>query len=131
MKCSAGKEICTSNNAVSKYRSPTSMIGCSKRCRQSRRGNNRAAHGRAPRIARNPESARQSSDLNLSGSDDLIGQRLESMRVLIDCYRSTGLTIIVHDFYSGGRHEMLHEINRRDVITNLLVWISGILKTSS
>jgi hypothetical protein len=29
MKCSAWKEICTSNDAaVSKYRSPTSMIGC-------------------------------------------------------------------------------------------------------
>jgi hypothetical protein len=29
------------------------------------------------------------------------------------------------------RHEMLHETNRRDVITNLLVWISGVLKKSS
>jgi len=29
------------------------------------------------------------------------------------------------------RHEMLHEINGRDVITNLLVWISGVLKKSS
>ena len=28
----------------------------------------------------------------------------------------------------AGRHEMLHETNRRDVITNLLVWISGILE---
>jgi alpha-beta hydrolase superfamily lysophospholipase len=62
-----------------------------------------------------------------SGSDDPIGQRLEGVRVLIDRYRSAGLTSISHDFYSGGRHEMLHEINRRDVITNLLVWISGVL----
>ena len=31
----------------------------------------------------------------------------------------------------SGRHEMLHEINRRDVITNLLVWLSGILERSS
>ena len=42
-----------------------------------------------------------------------------------------GLASIAKDFYTGGRHEMLHEINRRDVITNLLVWISGILKKSS
>ncbi len=34
-------------------------------------------------------------------------------------------------FYSGGRHEMLHEVNRRDAITNLLVWLSGILERSS
>jgi alpha-beta hydrolase superfamily lysophospholipase len=63
----------------------------------------------------------------LSGSDDPVGQRLEGVRVLIDRYRSAGLTSIAQDFYSGGRHEMLHEINRRDVITNLLVWMSSIV----
>jgi alpha-beta hydrolase superfamily lysophospholipase len=62
-----------------------------------------------------------------SGSDDPIGQRLEGVRVLIDRYRSAGLTSIAQDFYSGGRHETLHEINRRDVLTNLLVWMSGVL----
>jgi hypothetical protein len=35
------------------------------------------------------------------------------------------------DIGASPRHEMLHEINRRDVITNLLVWISGVLKKSS
>jgi len=48
-----------------------------------------------------------------------------------DRYRSAGLAAIAHDFYSGGRHEMLHRVNRRGVITNLLVWMSGILKKSS
>jgi hypothetical protein len=48
-----------------------------------------------------------------------------------DRYRSAGLAAIAHDFYSGGRHEMLHQVNRRGVITNLLVWMSGILKKSS
>src|SRR5437763_13625157 len=62
-----------------------------------------------------------------AGSDDPVGQKLEGVHVLIDRYRSAGLTSIAHDFYSGGRHEMLHEIDRRVVITNLLVWISGVL----
>jgi len=31
----------------------------------------------------------------------------------------------------AGRHKMVHELNRRDVITNLLVWLSGILKGRS
>jgi alpha-beta hydrolase superfamily lysophospholipase len=66
-----------------------------------------------------------------SGSEDPVGQRLEGVRVLIDRYRSAGITSIAHDFYPGGRHEMLHELNRRDVITNLLVWLSGILERSS
>ena len=37
-----------------------------------------------------------------------VGQRLEGVRVLIDRYRSAGLTSIAHDFYTGGRNEMLH-----------------------
>jgi alpha-beta hydrolase superfamily lysophospholipase len=64
----------------------------------------------------------------LSGSDDPVGQKLEGVRALLDRYRGVGLASIEHDFYQGGRHEMLHELNRRDVITNLLVWMSGVLK---
>ena len=84
-----------------------------------------------PRLADPREIRKVRDDLPIyifSGSDDPVGQRLEGVRVLIDRYRSAGLTSIVHDFYSGGRHEMLHETNRRDVITNLLVWIAGILE---
>lgn len=66
-----------------------------------------------------------------SGSDDPVGQRLEGVRALLDRYRGAGLASIAHDFYPGGRHEMLHELNRSDVFTNLLVWISGILKRAS
>ena len=66
-----------------------------------------------------------------SGSDDPIGERLEGVRVLLDRYRSAGITSIAHDFYPGGRHEMLHELNRREVFTNLLIWISGILGRAS
>lgn len=45
--------------------------------------------------------------------------------------RNAVLTLIYHDFYPGARREMLHETNRRDVITNLLVWISEILENRS
>ena len=83
-----------------------------------------------PQLANPREIRKVRGDLPIyifSGSDDPVGQRLEGVRVLIDRYRSAGLGSIAHDFYTGGRHEMLHETNRRDVITNLLVWISGIL----
>ena len=50
--------------------------------------------------------------------------------MLFDRSGSAGITSIAHDFHSGGRHEMLHELNRRDVITNLLVWLSGIVERS-
>jgi alpha-beta hydrolase superfamily lysophospholipase len=87
-----------------------------------------------PRLADPREIRKVRDDLPVyifSGSDDPVGQKLEGVRVLIDRYRSAGFTSIAHDFYAGGRHEMLHELNRRDVITNLLVWISGILQKPS
>jgi alpha-beta hydrolase superfamily lysophospholipase len=84
-----------------------------------------------PRLADPREIRKVRDDLPVyifSGSDDPVGQRLEGVRLLIDRYRSAGLTSIAYDFYTGGRHEMLHEINHRDVITNLLVWMSGVLE---
>jgi len=87
-----------------------------------------------PRLADPREIRKVPDDLPLyifSGSDDPVGQRLEGVRVLIDRYRSAGLASITHDFYTGGRNEMLHETNRRDVITNLLVWMSRIVETRS
>jgi alpha-beta hydrolase superfamily lysophospholipase len=49
------------------------------------------------------------------------------VQALIERYREAGLDDISHDFYSGGRHEMLNEINRAEVRARLLVWISALL----
>ena len=90
--------------------------------------------GRVPAACRSREIRKVREDLPIyifSGSDDPVGQKLEGVRALIERYRSVGITSIAHDFYPGGRHEMLHEINRREVFTNLLVWISGILGRAS
>lgn len=87
-----------------------------------------------PRLADPRELRKVRADLPIyvfSGSDDPVGQKLEGVRVLMDRYHSAGLTSIAHDFYTGGRHEMLHELNRREVITNLLVWISGVVAGTS
>jgi alpha-beta hydrolase superfamily lysophospholipase len=87
-----------------------------------------------PRLADPRQIQKVRDDLPVyifSGSDDPVGQKLEGVRVLIDRYRSAGLSSITHDFYTGGRHEMFHEINRRDVITNLLVWMSSIVERRS
>ena len=87
-----------------------------------------------PRLADPHEIRKVREDLPIyifSGSDDPVGGKLEGVRVLIDRYHSAGITSIAHDFYTGGRHEMLHELNRREVMTNLLVWISGIVQSKS
>jgi alpha-beta hydrolase superfamily lysophospholipase len=62
-----------------------------------------------------------------SGSDDPIGQELAGVRTLIERYRQAGVCSISQDFYEGGRHEMLNELNRAQVRTNLLAWLSSVL----
>ena len=61
-----------------------------------------------------------------SGSEDPVGQRLEGVRVLIDRYREAGIHQISHDFYAGGRHEMLNELNRSEVPARLLELMQSI-----
>ena len=63
-----------------------------------------------------------------SGSEDPVGQQLRGIRILIERYRKAGIHRISHNIYAGGRHEMLNEINRGEVMTNLLLWISNILQ---
>ncbi len=87
----------------------------------------------APRLSDPAELHKIRNDLPVyvfSGSDDPIGQQLEGVQALIERYREAGLTDISHDFYAGGRHEMLNEINRDEVRAHLLRWISAVLKRS-
>jgi alpha-beta hydrolase superfamily lysophospholipase len=62
-----------------------------------------------------------------SGSEDPVGQQLRGTHALIKRYRDAGLHDVQFDFYPGGRHEMLHEINCSEVQTRLLGWISRLL----
>lgn len=63
-----------------------------------------------------------------SGWEDPVGQQLEGLALLIHRYEKAGLYDISHDFYKGGRHEMLNEINREEVRERLLAWTASILE---
>lgn len=65
-----------------------------------------------------------------SGSEDPVGQQLQGVFLLIGRYRAAGVCNVSHDFYAGGRHEMLNEINRDEVESNLLRWIAQVLPES-
>jgi alpha-beta hydrolase superfamily lysophospholipase len=84
----------------------------------------------APRLA-HPENLRRiRHDLPVyifSGSEDPVGQQLEGVKVLIERYRTAGLRQLSYDFYPGGRHEMLNEINRAEVLEKLLDWTTRTL----
>jgi len=53
---------------------------------------------------------------------------LEGVRTLIERYRKAGIRDISWNFYDGGRHEMLNEINRGEVQRNLFVWVFSLLR---
>ena len=85
----------------------------------------------APRLS-DPSSLRKIRDdlaiYVFSGSEDPVGQQLDGVELLIHRYEKAGLYDVSHDFYSGGRHEMLNEINREEVRERLIAWISPILE---
>jgi alpha-beta hydrolase superfamily lysophospholipase len=87
--------------------------------------------GTAPRLCGPVALRKIRGDLPIylfSGSEDPVGQQLRGLHSLIGRYRDAGLRDIAFDFYPGGRHEMLNEINRRQVQTRLLDWISQTLE---
>ncbi|HLI66791.1 MAG TPA: alpha/beta fold hydrolase [Caulobacteraceae bacterium] len=58
------------------------------------------------------------------GDEDPINQKLERLTPLIDAYRAAGLDVTLK-VYPGGRHEMLNETNRAEVVADLLAWLDA------
>lgn len=58
------------------------------------------------------------------GDEDPINRRLEGLTPLIELYREVGLDVTLK-VYPGGRHEMLNETNRDEVVADLLNWLAA------
>lgn len=58
------------------------------------------------------------------GDDDPINNRLAALAPLIETYRAGGLDV-TYKVYAGGRHEMLNETNRDEVVADLLAWLQA------
>lgn len=59
----------------------------------------------------------------LSGTDDAVGDMGRGPLRLADSYRAAGLSDVELKLYVGGRHEMLHETNRQQVVADVVAWI--------
>lgn len=57
-----------------------------------------------------------------AGSDDPVGDRGKGPEELVRRYRDAGLTDVTLRLYAGARHEVLNEINRQEVIDDLVGW---------
>ena len=77
------------------------------------------------RIANPDNVARVPKDLPLylfAGDQDPVGDNGKGMRKLHDAYRRAGLLDVRLELYPGGRHEMLNETNRQEVMADLIAW---------
>jgi len=59
------------------------------------------------------------------GSEDPVGEYGSSPRKLYEAYRRMGMADVSMHEYEGGRHEMLNETNRADVMSELLSLLDG------
>jgi alpha-beta hydrolase superfamily lysophospholipase len=57
------------------------------------------------------------------GSKDPVNAGLTLLCALVDRYRGAGLGYVTIRIYDGARHEILNEINRAEVIADLVQWL--------
>jgi len=58
------------------------------------------------------------------GDADPINAKLERLTPLVDAYKAAGLNVTLK-VYPGGRHEMLNETNRAEVVADLKTWLDA------
>ncbi len=59
----------------------------------------------------------------LAGARDPVGDNGKGVKQLVGAYHAAGLRRVTHRLYEGGRHEMVNETNRDEVIRDLMGWL--------
>ena len=59
----------------------------------------------------------------IAGSDDPVGEYGKGILNLYSSYKNLGIEDISYKLYDSGRHEMLNEINKSEVIKDIILWI--------
>lgn len=67
----------------------------------------------------------------MSGSLDPVGARTKGVQQVAEQYRRLGVREVTTKFWPEGRHEMLNEINRDEVMNHLVEWFDSHLRGSS
>lgn len=63
----------------------------------------------------------------LSGDKDPVGKYGKGIIDLYKRYKNHGVNDLEYKLYKDGRHEMLNEINRDEVMTDLVAWLDSLL----
>lgn len=59
------------------------------------------------------------------GDADPVGGKTVTVKWLIDKYKELGIKDVSYIFYKGGRHEMLNETNRDEVMQDTVNWLNS------
>lgn len=59
-----------------------------------------------------------------AGDKDQVGYEGKGFMLLIEKWKAAGVKDISYHLYKGGRHEMLNEINRDEVVANMVSWLN-------
>jgi alpha-beta hydrolase superfamily lysophospholipase len=65
----------------------------------------------------------------IAGDKDPVNGNLEWLAPLADRYRAAGVRDVTTKFYKDGRHEMLNETNRDEVVADLKGWVDGVMNS--
>lgn len=63
----------------------------------------------------------------MSGADDPVGGRGEGVEAIAEQYKAAGQKKVTVKLYPGARHELLHETNRDEAVSDLLSWLESAL----
>lgn len=58
-----------------------------------------------------------------SGSEDPVGEEGKGVTNLCNTYKKIGMKDVTCKIYQGGRHEMLNEVNKNEVISDVITWL--------
>lgn len=61
--------------------------------------------------------------LFISGAEDPVGKKGKGVKRVVDSYRKAGSKMLDLKLYPNARHEMLFELNREEVMTDILTWL--------
>ncbi len=61
----------------------------------------------------------------LAGEEDPVGNYGKGVKEVFELYKQVGVKEVSMKLYEGGRHEMLNEINRKEVMEDILQWLQS------
>ena len=64
----------------------------------------------------------------LSGDKDPVGKNGKGVLKLVKTYKEHGMMDLSYKLYKDGRHEMLNEINKEEVIEDIIKWLNEHVK---